>query len=116
MRLTMTTQATVRRFTIGADKYGNDTRGTSFTDTSVRCWIHDHSGDEERENREQVEHIYKVFVDGNPDVGHRDQLLLGETGSGDTPLTLEIVGDPFRRRDRRGAVHHLELIARKVEG
>lgn len=109
MRITMTTQATVRRFDVGTDSYGNTVRTGEVTDTEILCWVSPNDSDEEQANRDQVERLFKIFIDGEADVTHRDQIITDG-------LTLEVMGAPFKYRDRRGVVHHLEAIGRIVEG
>ncbi len=109
MRLTQTMAATIRRFEQGTDAYGNQVRTGETTETPVRCWVNPSSTNEDRDGREQVEQLFKLFIDGDEDVRHQDQIVVDG-------LTLEVVGNPFRFRDRRGTVHHLEAIGRIVEG
>lgn len=127
MRTLMTIPAVIRRFGVALDAYGNQTRG-SHTDVAVSCRITPVSAgasSEDREDRDQVTWLYKVFVSGNPDIRHHDQIIVDvdvyqdPVGSGDQQfqqLTLEVVGAPMLRFDRQGRVHHVEATCRRVEG
>jgi hypothetical protein len=127
MRTLLTTSAWVRRFRTVIDDYGNQVRG-STVDTPVQCRITPVSvgaSSEDREDRDQVTWLYKVFVSGDTDVRHDDQIIVEvdvyqrSDGSGDTvfqDLVLEVVGAPMLRFDRQGRVHHIEVTCRRVEG
>lgn len=119
----MTTPAVIRRFTPGTDAYGNPTRTQSYTDTHIKCWIAPTGSDEDRENRNQVTFEYTVFVSGNHDIRHHDQLIADisvyDDGSGDgfsETLTVEVVGAPKIYRRPNGQVNHVQLDCRRVEG
>lgn len=135
MKTLMATPAVIRRHQFGTDAYGNQNRSNTFTDIDVKCRITPQSagGDtEDRDNRNQVTFLYTVFLAGNPDLRHHDQLVVDVTvyqdgtgsgsGSGDDQfgftdtLTLEVVGAPMLRFDRHGNVHHIEATCRRVEG
>lgn len=127
MRTLLTTGAWVRRFKTETDVYGNQVRGLTV-DTPIQCRITPVSAgasSEDREDRDQVTWLYKVFMMGGTDVRHDDQIIVDVDvyqrgdGSGDTTfqqLILEVVGAPMLRFDRQGQVHHIEATCRRVEG
>jgi len=127
MRTLLTISAWIRRFNTATDIYGNQTRGTTVdTPAMIRITpVSAGASSEDREDRDQVTWLYKVFLAGTADIRHDDQIVVdvdvydSAAGSGDPQykdLLLEVVGAPMLRFDRQGRVHHIEATCRRVEG